>query len=621
MKNRCDETTMKRRAGHIMFIFSVGILISCSIKAQSVLERNISLEVTRQRLDNVLEILSNKGNFFFSYNSNIIQGDSIVSLSVVNRPVREILLMLFGGGYEFRESGNYIILRRAPIKLRLVTNQAVSDDKFYTVSGYVIDDQTGERVSDASIYEKLRLAYTSTNGQGYFKLRLKSKYQTAALTVSKQFYEDTTVIIEPRYNQSINITIIPTEISEHTITIRPQNYQAPESIQVEVPINDSTHWLYTYVKKDSVLVERTAIGRWLVSSKQKIQSINLSKFFTVRPIQGSVIPGVSTNGKLNSQVINNFSLNLFGGYSGGVNGFEMGSLFNIDKKDVQYVQLAGLFNSVGGSVRGVQLGGINNTVLDSLNGVQLGGITNYVRKNFIGWQLGGIYNHVGGSVKGWQMAGISNFTNHKTQGAQIAGVANISSRQVNGVQIAGVFNYTRRLKGVQIGLINVTDSSTGYSIGLINIVFKGYHKLSLSTNEVLNVNAAFKTGSSKLYSILLAGANADTNKKAFSFGYGFGSEFSLSKRFSINPEVTSQYLYLGTWEYLNLLNKVNLLLTIKFGKYFSIYAGPSYSIFISDQKNGIPGYKSTIAPDTFHRNEFSSRVTGWIGWTAGINLF
>ncbi|HKH60077.1 MAG TPA: hypothetical protein VKA49_04550, partial [Flavitalea sp.] len=374
---------MRRKAGHIIFIVSLSILISISVSAQSVLERSISIQVSRQRLDNVLEILSNKGNFFFSYNSNIIKVDSLVTLSVINRPVRDVLLMLFGEGYEFRESGNYIILRRAPIKLRLVTNQAVSDDKFYTVSGYVIDDQTGEKVSDASIYEKLRLAYASTNSQGYFKIKLKSKYKTAAITVSKQFYEDTTVVIEPRYNQSINITIVPTEISEHTVTITPQNYQAPETIQVEVPINDSTHWLYTYVKKDSVLVERTTIGRWLVSSKQKIQSINLSKFFTVRPVQGSVVPGLSTNGKLNSQVINNFSFNLFGGYSGGVNGLEMAGLFNIDKKNVQYVQLAGLFNNVGGSVRGVQLGGVSNTVLDSVNGAQLAGITNYVRKNFI----------------------------------------------------------------------------------------------------------------------------------------------------------------------------------------------------------------------------------------------
>lgn len=234
--------------------------------------------------------------------------------------------------------------------------------------------------------------------------------------------------------------------------------------------------------------------------------------------------------------------------------------------------------------------------------------------------MAGIYNHVGGSSKGWQLAGITNFTNHRLQGAQIAGIANISLRQVNGIQIAGIFNYTRKLKGVQIGLINVADTSLGYSIGLINIIYKGYHKLSVYTNEVLSINAAFKTGSSKLYSILLAGINPDTAKKAYSFGYGFGSEFSLGKRFAINPEISSQYIYLGSWNYLNLQNKINLYLTIKFGKYFSIYGGPSYSVYVSDQDSPVAGYKNNIPSNVIYKNKFSSTITGWVGWTAGINF-
>ena len=105
---------------------------------------------------------------------------------------------------------------------------------------------------------------------------------------------------------------------------------------------------------------------------------------------------------------------------------------------------------------------------------------------------------------------------------QIAGVANISNREMNGVQIAGVINYTKKLKGVQIGLINIADTSAGYSIGLINIIIKGYHKLSFSANEIENVNAAFKTGNSKLYSILKAGVNLSDSNKVYSFGYGLG---------------------------------------------------------------------------------------------------
>ena len=259
-----------------------------------------------------------------------------------------------------------------------MTSQTINDDKFYAVSGYVMDDQTGERIKDASVYEKQRLASAITNENGYFKLKLKNKYRNAALTVSKEFYDDTTVNIRAGFDQQVKITLVPMDITDQTITISPKNYQAPESIQVEVPINDSVSWLYTYLKKDSVIIEKTGLSKFLLSSKQKIQSINLKKFFTARPYQASLVPGLSTNGKLNSQVINNFSLNVFGGYSGGVNGFEIGGLFNIDKKNVQYVQVGGLFNMVGGYVSGVQIGGLSNTVLDSLSGFQVGGITNFV---------------------------------------------------------------------------------------------------------------------------------------------------------------------------------------------------------------------------------------------------
>ncbi len=70
-------------------------------------------------------------------------------------------------------------------------------------------------------------------------------------------------------------------------------------------------------------------------------------------------------------------------------------------------------------------------------------------------------------------------------------IGNFANRELNGVQLSTIFNYAKKLRGLQIGLINVSDTSAGYSIGLINIVFKGYHKIALSTNEVFKFNAAF----------------------------------------------------------------------------------------------------------------------------------
>src|SRR5687768_4927607 len=83
------------------------LLLSPAVFAQGLLERNISVQFNNQRLESVLEIISNKGNFYFSYNSNIIKRDSVITLTANNRSVRQVLDLIFNGRYEYKESGNY----------------------------------------------------------------------------------------------------------------------------------------------------------------------------------------------------------------------------------------------------------------------------------------------------------------------------------------------------------------------------------------------------------------------------------------------------------------------------------------------------------------------------------
>lgn len=165
---------MKPGANKLLIMLAIIFLVGFKSSAQNILSKNISsFEVNRQRLTDVLEILSNKGNFYFSYNSAVIKKDSIVTLTAYNKTVRQILDFLFKQNYEYRESGNYIILRRAPLQLTMITSKAVMEEKFFAVSGYVLDDVSGAVVSDASIYGRRHLVATLTNQQGFFKIKLK----------------------------------------------------------------------------------------------------------------------------------------------------------------------------------------------------------------------------------------------------------------------------------------------------------------------------------------------------------------------------------------------------------------------------------------------------------------
>src|SRR5262245_47175168 len=193
------------------FFLIIGFICTASsyIQAQSLLDKKISIEVSNRRLSDVLKLISNKGDFYFSYNSSIIKRDSLVSLSANNRSVSQILDQLFNNRYDWKQYNNYIILRKALMKPAIVT-PTPSEDKLYTVTGYILNGETGEKISNASIYEKQRLASTLSDEKGFFKIRLKSRYSIATLTISRELFEDTTVVIQPKYNQQVTIVMAPT---------------------------------------------------------------------------------------------------------------------------------------------------------------------------------------------------------------------------------------------------------------------------------------------------------------------------------------------------------------------------------------------------------------------------
>jgi hypothetical protein len=76
------------------------------------LDKPVRLKVSHKKLEKVLEELSRKENFHFSYNSSILQKDRLVTLTVRESTLREALAMMLGEDYAFRETGNYVILRK-----------------------------------------------------------------------------------------------------------------------------------------------------------------------------------------------------------------------------------------------------------------------------------------------------------------------------------------------------------------------------------------------------------------------------------------------------------------------------------------------------------------------------
>ncbi len=566
--------------------------LTCFANAQKAFQHNldklVSMNIKQGKVGDVLDKVSKAGDFYFSYNGALFKQDSLVSLRVKEAPVRDVLDKLFDGKVDYRETGEYVILRYAASRLTIEPENITTAENLYMISGYIIDTETGKKVKQASVYEKRLLQSTLTDDEGYFRLRFKGEHSTVILTASKEFYRDTSLVF----------------LSD--IKVKPEGYKEKDN---------------EYVKGFFNSIENSGISRFFISSKQRFQSLNIPGFFANSPFQASLIPGLSSHGIMSSQVVNKASLNILGGYTAGINGIELAGLFNITKGDVKKLQAAGLFNTIGGSVEGIQMSGLVNDVRTDMKGLQAAGLVNHVVKDAEGVQLAGLGNIVSKNTKGTQAAGLGNIVSGSMDGVQLAGLLNFASGKQRGIQISGLLNYAKEMTGVQFGVINISGTNTGYSIGLINYARHGYHKVSLSSNEIFNANAAFKMGNANLYNILFVGRNYSDTARLETMGFGFGHDFIFSNKVSIAGEYSSQYVYIGNWDYANFLNRFQANLQIQIFKGLTIFGGPVYSVYTSEAPVGsaAKGYKQQVAPAKHHA--YTGDIKGWWGWNAGITLF
>lgn len=523
--------------------------------SQNYLYRPVKLHTNQQKLGAVLEDIGRQGGFHFSYSSGIIRSDSLVSIQNFNGNVKTALNTVLGDSYEYQESPNHLIIRPAPFRLTLMPEELGEGKKVYTIKGYVVDEKTGAGIHNASVYEKRLLVGTVTDRKGYFKLKLKTKDGSPmVLTVSKELYKDTTTVFLP------------------TINLGKDAHKGGR---------------YGYIGSGEEEVSNTALARLFLSSKQKLNALNLGNFFAYTPVQVSLTPGLSSHGMMSGQVVNKFSANLIGGYTAGVNGVELAGIFNIDRYHVRYLQVAGAINMVGGNMSGVQLSGIYNTVIDSLKGFQAAGILNFVKKH----------------TNGVQLAGIINYT-----------------EELRGLQIGGVVNRTKKNHGLQFGLINIADTSSGLSVGLVNISKNGIKRLSLSSNEVLYANLSFKSGNANLYSILAAGYGSWNGVQSLATGFGLGHEFRRKKQANYFAlELTSYQMHRSLYENISNWSRLNILYNYSLGQKTKLFISPSLNFLAKNRQ--VIGQTKDIPAAGYPYFVNRERFKWWLGFELGVSFF
>jgi len=599
-----------------------GALALPAFGQKSHLSKRITLSYTSIPLYEALDEISRIGSFSFSYNADLINSDSLVSVDVEDVKVGTVLEELLGENIRNKEVGNHVIL------MQYVTREQRRDSKQkteYLIDGFVQDGRTGHMLKDATVYEVSRRKSVLSDSRGHYSFPLPVGMAIQGLYFAKAGYADTVIFIRPVRDYTLSVPLKPLYGDILLISSRP----------AELPVNG---------------IDSMILVNMLVPRKALITSENLQVYGT-RGFQISLIPYVGTNWMNKGSYTSAISFNLLAGYSGGVNGFELGGLVNIVRKDVRGLQIGGLVNIVGKSTLGVQVGGLFNVNLGHFKGLQLSGLMNFQRDTLTGTQIGGLCNYLEGKMQGVQVGGLTNITTGHVDGWQVGGLANIAFKDVSQIQIGGLFNYGRHVYGIQLGglvniangnvnglqiggLFNCAKSVVGLQLGAINVsktiesgipvgffsyVHKGgLHRFELYADEVFYGNVAFKSGTNRFYNIFQVGVGTSW---MVNYMYGIGTSFTFSPKVSLDINIISGLVF-STTPSLALhgnLTKFLPAIEYRFWKHFAIFGGPTYNLYAFDNTRTFK--PNGIAPYTFFDQvKGYQRLQMWIGGTVGLRF-
>ncbi|MGV9011794.1 MAG: hypothetical protein ACOH13_04295 [Flavobacteriales bacterium] len=614
----------------------LAFILPCTLHAQTILQRTVHVQADHVRLSEALALIARDGHFKLSYNAALVNSDSIVSVGA-DATVKRALQLLVGKRIILKESGEHIILLAAG---------AAKDPVM--LHGQMFNAVDGSPVPHASVYELHENHAVGTDASGAFLLEVSGRRDPTPLLLACKGYRDTVVYMARNAGPA-------------RYTLRPEERLGLLDVRC--------------MNERCTTVDELGLTRLLVPTAQMDRAADLGLGET-RNWQASLIPSISSNGDIAGAVVNRWSFNVFAGYSRGLDGFELGGLANLERRDVRGAQIAGLANLVGRDTRGAQIAGVINHTLHELEGVQIAGFANTVWDTLTGVQIAGGVNVVKGGMLGTQVAGLGNLTTQSCDGAQVAGGFNVAVKDVRKTQVAGAFNYgsnvsgaqvaggvnvvlgevgggqvagalniarqvtggqvaagvnfaldtvrggqvgvlnmARVVQGGQVGIVNISDTIVGGSFGIFSFAWRGYHRLDAEYADVMPFTLSFRTGTRGFHNIF-SGSPPVTSRGGWAFGYGFGAEPRLGKHGSLNIDLTADQMNeQSEWiNAANILGRFTLTYGYTIGKHVVLSAGPGYNLLVSDWRDPVTNANlSTLPPENLMIDETNGNVV-MKGW-------
>ena len=202
-----------RKIKIIIFLLSFFSLNSQAQKAEPYPQ--VTLQKSNAPVSEILEEITRQSGLEFSFNSQNLDVDQIISISIRKAKLEKVL-KLFCKKINARYS---IIEEQIILKSNIETDEAPN---FFTLSGFISDQQTGESLIGVSVALGGTIRGVSTNAFGFYSIQLEpGKHQ---IIYSYIGYEMVKVDLELKNNVKKDIVLHPATID------------LPDII-VEIPVN------------------------------------------------------------------------------------------------------------------------------------------------------------------------------------------------------------------------------------------------------------------------------------------------------------------------------------------------------------------------------------------------
>ncbi len=195
-------------------ILSLFLLLPYLLLAQSLLTQRLNFETQETPIADALIELSEVADINIAFSPRLFSKDQTVELSLQDKKLEDILkACLAGTGITFKLEGGHLILFKQP-------------KKQYTLSGYIEDAKTGERLVAATIYETYSGRGATTNDYGFYSLKLpegKIELQSSYLG-----YQGATQSLTHQRAQKLTLTLSPS-ITLQEIIVTDKDFEAQQN--------------------------------------------------------------------------------------------------------------------------------------------------------------------------------------------------------------------------------------------------------------------------------------------------------------------------------------------------------------------------------------------------------